>query len=112
MTRTRIITLDGAKIADWDDFHELFVAELGFPDWYGRNLDAWIDVMTYLDTDRETTRVFIEPGETITLKIQNWERLRDERPDILTALVECSAFVNYRKLEGGEDPYLLLAFFQ
>jgi RNAse (barnase) inhibitor barstar len=27
-------------------FHEAFASALGFPSWYGRNMDAWIDCMS------------------------------------------------------------------
>jgi hypothetical protein len=112
MIKTHVIEIDGAKISGWDDFHDLFADRLGFPTWYGRNLDAWIDLMTYLEFDRETTKVVLEPGETMVFRISNWERLRDERPEIFTALVECSAIVNHRTMEAGEHPYLVIAFSQ
>lgn len=31
------------RITDWHTFHEVFAATLGFPDYYGRNMNAWID---------------------------------------------------------------------
>jgi RNAse (barnase) inhibitor barstar len=38
------------KIIDWTSFHDVFQHTLGFPDFYGRNMDAWIDCMTCVDT--------------------------------------------------------------
>jgi len=43
------IQIDGSKITDWDSFHDHFSEALGFPGFYGRNMDAWNDCMTSLD---------------------------------------------------------------
>ena len=32
-----------ADIKDWDTFHHTFARTLGFPDFYGRNMNAWVD---------------------------------------------------------------------
>lgn len=39
-------------MVDKDGFHRFFSDLLGFPDYYGANMNAWIDSMTYLD-DKE-----------------------------------------------------------
>jgi RNAse (barnase) inhibitor barstar len=44
-----IVRIDTTKIRDWASFHEVFSEAFGFPDFYGRNMDAWIDCMTSLD---------------------------------------------------------------
>jgi len=45
--KTMVITIPADQIKDWDSFH--FQATVGFPDYYGRNMDAWIDCMTHID---------------------------------------------------------------
>ena len=37
------VKIDCNKIKDWDSFHDIFAKEFGFPDFYGRNMDAWKD---------------------------------------------------------------------
>ena len=37
--------------ADRSGVHDVFADTLGFPDVYGRNLDAWIDCLTERDED-------------------------------------------------------------
>ena len=39
----KIILIDGTRIDDIDDLHDEFSKVLGFPDWYGRNMDALYD---------------------------------------------------------------------
>ncbi len=45
------------QITDWDTFHDAFAATLGFPGFYGRNMDAWIDCVTSVDRDDGMTAV-------------------------------------------------------
>jgi hypothetical protein len=42
-------TIDLRDITDTASFHAVFAETLGFPFYYGRNMDAWIDCMTSLD---------------------------------------------------------------
>ena len=43
------VRIDTNRIRDWDSFHTVFADAFGFPSFYGRNMDAWIDCMSYLD---------------------------------------------------------------
>jgi len=108
----RTVKIDSAKILDKDGFHRFFSDLFGFPDYYGANMNAWIDCMTYLD-DKEsgmTTKINVKKGELIVLQLENTEVLKKHAPDIYTDLIECSAFVNYRRIEVGEAPLIILAF--
>jgi RNAse (barnase) inhibitor barstar len=44
-----VVRLDCDRITDWESFHAVFAEVFGFPSFYGRNMDAWIDCMSYLD---------------------------------------------------------------
>ena len=44
-----VIALDTGRITDRDTFHTVFAEAFGFPDFYGRNMNAWIDCITCLD---------------------------------------------------------------
>ena len=57
-------TLYGARIADLEALHTALAEGLGFPVWYGRNLDALYDLLT-------------EPMEPTTLTIYGWNALAD-----------------------------------
>ena len=110
VAKGRVIAVDGDRIVDWDSFHDAMSEAFAFPAWYGRNMDAWIDLMTRLDEDRATTGFFVEPGEIVTIDLKNGRGLRARCREIYDALVESSAFVNRRRLESGGTAYLCLAF--
>jgi len=40
-----IVILDGARISCVEDMHSVFADSLGFPEYYGRNLDALHDLL-------------------------------------------------------------------
>jgi hypothetical protein len=110
--QTRVVKIDGSAIRDWETFHDVFAAALGFPGFYGRNLDAWIDCLTNAD-DGEAGLVAhpVPEGSVLTLQIENVDTLATRCPEQYNALVECAAFVNWRRLERGEGPVLALSFF-
>src|SRR3984957_5737806 len=64
-----VVKLDMRHITDWDTFHAVFAKAFGFPDFYGRNMNAWIDCMTDLDDlEGRMTSVHVEPGQIVTLQ--------------------------------------------
>ena len=96
-------------MVDWPSFHDVFQRELGFPDFYGRNMNAWIDCVTSVDTPSDgMTTVTVQPGEILVLRIDEPFEFRGRCPEQYDALVECTAFVNYRRVEIGEPPVLAL----
>jgi RNAse (barnase) inhibitor barstar len=110
MAAGRVVGIAGDRIADWGSFHDLFAEAFEFPAWYGRNRSAWIDLMTYLDDDQDTTGVFVAPGETVTINLTGAKALRARHHELYDALIECVAFVNWRRIEIGGTAYLCLAF--
>jgi hypothetical protein len=107
----KIIVVDTSQIVDWESFHDVFATAFGFPSYYGRNLDAWIDCMTYLnDPAGSDTVIHAEAGQVLTLHLQHMSEFSRRCPDISAALVDCSAFVNYRLIEQGNPPTLALAW--
>lgn len=105
----RVISIPTNEIVDWETFHTVFQQALGFRDYYGRNMDAWIDCLTYAD-DPNSGMIgpAVQPGELLTLRIDDAAGLRARCPDQYHALIECSAFVNFRRIEIGDDPVLAL----
>ena len=98
--------LDATAITDWDSFHTESQRAFGFPDFYGRNLDAWHDCLTYLD-DR-MSRFDLAADETLTIEVRGAHDFAQRCPQIAAALMEAVAFVNYRNLESGAPARLLL----
>jgi hypothetical protein len=109
---TKNVQIEGRKITDWGSFHDLFSKTLGFPAFYGRNMNAWNDCMTSLDapTDGLST-VHVASGDVLVLCISGATDLKKRCPEIYEALVECSAFVNYRRIEMGEQAIHAVSFY-
>jgi len=107
----RRVKIDCEGIRDWDSFHDTFAAGFGFPEFYGRNMNAWIGCMSYLDDPNSgMTKVTCDKGDYGLLELENTQRLRKEHPDLYEAIVACSAFVNWRCVEAGRTPLLMLSF--
>lgn len=105
----KVLIIPTSQITDWNSFHDVFEQALGFPSFYGRNMDAWIDCMTYLDDpEAGMTAVTVRAGGIIILRIENASEFRTRCPEQYEALVECSAFVNWRRVENGHSPVLAL----
>lgn len=105
-----IVDIPVSGIVDWDTFHDVFGAALGFPSFYGRNMDAWIDCLTYRDEDDGLASVVVAPGDVLTLQLDEGRTFARRCPEQYTALIECAAFVNWRRIEAGDRPILALSF--
>lgn len=109
---TKNVSIDTSRISDWDSFHDSFADTFGFPGFYGRNMDAWIDCMTCLDEPNSgMTSVHVAPGDVVVLCISGVNDFRKRCSEIFDALVECSSFVNYRRIEKGAPAVLALSFY-
>ncbi len=107
--QTTVITIAADQIKDWVSFHSVFQATLGFPDFYGRNMDAWNDCMTYIDDPGSgLTGIIVAEGELVALRIDDAPDFERRCPDQYQALIECTAFVNYRRMHRGAEPVLTL----
>ena|SRR5690349_4143942 len=108
-----VIKLDADRITDWKTFHDVFAEIFGFPDFYGRNLDAWIDCMSSLDVQEDAmTTVKAPPGGAVVLQLEGVDDFVRRCPEQYEALVECAAFVNWRNLEAGRQAVLALAYYK
>lgn len=107
--RATIIRINADEIMDWDSFHTVFKRDLGFPDFYGENMNAWIDCMTDIDDPGAGMTTFtINDDELAVLEVRGIRSFRERCPEQYAALVECSAFVNYRRIDVGQRAILSL----
>ena len=91
--------VDANNIVDWKSFHKEFRNELKFPDYYGENMDAWIDCVDEISENSD-----------VVIRIKNTQNLKNKNPEILNSLIECSEFVNTRKINQGEKNRVILDF--
>lgn len=104
----RTVTIDCRTIRDWETFHEAFQQAFGFPGWYGRNLNAWIDCMSGLD-DAGMSDFITSPGEIVLLHLSHANDLKQVAPEILNATLEMAAFCNWRRIDAGQPPLLMVS---
>ncbi|MBW4474491.1 MAG: barstar family protein [Stenomitos rutilans HA7619-LM2] len=105
----KLIRIDTNSIRDWQSFHQVFKKTFGFPDYYGANGNAWIDCMTYVDdADLGMSHITVEKGEILILEVPDSEKFRENCPDIFEDLTANTAFVNWRRVELGDQPVLAL----
>ena len=106
-----LVRIDGAQLRDWDSFHSLFASAFGYPCFYGRNMDAWIDCMSTLDDPvAGLTRIHMQPGAMVTVQIEHATAFAARGAEQYRALVECTACVNERRALEGLPPLLALTF--
>jgi hypothetical protein len=91
----------------------VFAEAFGFPAFYGRNMNAWIDCMTSLDDPAAgMSKVHAQPGGVLVLALDEVKEFAARCPEQYDAVVECSAFVNWRRIERGAPPVLALSFYK
>jgi hypothetical protein len=72
-------------------------------------MDAWNDCMTSLDApENGMSSVTVPRGGLVILAIDAADDFKKRCPEQYDALIEGSAFVNYRRMEIGEPPVIAL----
>lgn len=102
------VQLDGAALTDWDAFHAVSKAAFGFPDFYGNNMNAWVDCLSYLRDDDAMSSFRLQPDEMLSIELLHADCLRQQAPQILEELEFCIAALNERYADYGEKPALEL----
>jgi hypothetical protein len=109
----KTVTIKASKILNWEEFHAYFSDLFGFPDFYGKNMNAWIDCITYLDDPRSgmNSKISVASNDLIVFEIDDAKLLKEQAEDIYLSLIECCAFVNHRRMESGGNPLIVVSFF-
>ncbi len=94
------VAIDFKEITDWKSFHHSFKEAMGFPAFYGNNMNAWIDCMSYIDDpEAGMSSITVAPGESLEITAHGIEFAYQKCPDVLQAFLECTAAVNQRFIE-------------
>jgi hypothetical protein len=104
------VQINTKQITDRASFHQICKEAFGFSDFYGNNMNAWIDCLSYLEEDDGMTKFCVEKDEILHIEINETEDFNKRQPEIFDALIECTAFVNQRYLETGNKPRIALLF--
>jgi hypothetical protein len=103
-----MLTLDGERIRDWGSFHDECQREFGFPEFYGRNMNAWVDCLSYLRDEDGMSKFRLDPDEVLEIEVVHADMLRALKPEILEDLEFCVEAINERYEDYGELPALKL----
>ena len=107
-----IVKVDTRRIKDETTFHDTFAELFGFLEGYGRNMNAWIDCMTCLDQPADgMTTIHAPPGGVVVIQLDYVDDFVARCPDLYDEIVECSALVNFRRIDMGNEPVLALSFY-
>jgi RNAse (barnase) inhibitor barstar len=105
-----IIRIDARRLTDAAGLHSTLAEAFGFPEFYGKNLDALIDCLTHLDDWKAgMSRVQVLPGEVAVLVLEHTAGLNKKAAEQVRALADAVAFVNWRRLDRGHPAVLALA---
>jgi Barstar (barnase inhibitor) len=106
-----LIRVDARRLTDSAGLHAALSEAFGFPDSYGKNLDALVDCLTHLDDPRAgMSRVQVFPGQVALLVLDHADAKAKPQAAQVRALVDAVAFVNWRRLEKGQPPVLAVAY--
>ena len=105
------ISIDFSTINDWQSFHLQFKAKMGFPGFYGNNMNAWIDCMSSIDAPSDgMSKVTVSANKPLEIVVNNIEKAIKTCPDVVHGFVECAAFVNQRFIATTSATRLKLIF--
>jgi len=96
------VRLETSKISNWDSFHATCREAFGFPEFYGMNMNAWIDCLTYLDEGDGMSGFHLAPGEKLHIEITDTELFSSRLPEIFSTLIDCTAFCKRSLYRGGQ----------
>ena len=98
-----------AQISDRESFHDVFARVLGFPQYYARNMDAWVELVSTIDT-ASATAIQVGRKGVLTLALDGAEGFRVEHPDLWDELIDSAGSVNFRRIVRGEPAVVALAY--
>jgi RNAse (barnase) inhibitor barstar len=85
------IGLDFSSIVDWQTFHAQFKQKMGFPDFYGNNMNAWIDCMSSIDAPSDgMCKVTVGKNQALEIVANGTEKAVKTCPDVLPSSINDS----------------------
>jgi hypothetical protein len=102
------VTLETHEIRDFASFHDWCAKAFGFPNFYGRNMNAWVDCLSYLSAGDGMSSFQLSQNEHLFVHVPEFEAFSKRVPEVSSALLECTAAVNRRYVEANDAPRLVL----
>ncbi len=89
----KVVDIDITGIKNRKSFHDTFSSLFDFPDYYRMNMDDLVNEPTLLD-------------------FGDCRNMNPAQLEIADSVLDCAAFVNFRKVERGSQPQLLVSLFK
>lgn len=100
------LTIDFSKLETMEDFHNEMKVLFGFPDFYGKNINAFIDCLTSLRYPEDgMTSLTLEKDEVLLLEVNN---LNYENYEMVVTFFSSIQFVNYRCSYSKEKESIII----
>jgi len=105
------VSINTDRIVDWDSFHDIFSETFRFPEFYGRNMEAWIDCMSKLHHPiANMGGLDVDQSDSVIIELLNSFSFVTNHPKIFNTLLECTTFANKRFIENKSREQILFAF--
>jgi hypothetical protein len=101
------VVLETEAIEDFETFHTVCARAFGFPGFYGRNMNAWIDCLSYLLESDGMSSFVLGSDEQLFIVVPDFESFAKRASEVSAAMLECAAFVNRRYVSSGDKPRLV-----
>jgi RNAse (barnase) inhibitor barstar len=102
------VRLNGELLTDWDAFHTISQEVFGFPVFYGRNISAWIDCLSYLRDEDSMSSIRLGDDELLSIELSHSDLVLQRFPELIEELQFCVEMINERYDDYGEKPALRL----
>ena len=102
------VVLDGKQLVTWDGFHTECADGLGFPEFYGRNRDAWIDCVS--DIGGGLMRAELQAEAEFLIVIESSAAWAAAAPEIVIEFVQLLEAVHMRLREAGSMKQIGVVF--
>ncbi|BES86841.1 hypothetical protein PEC302107_30640 [Pectobacterium araliae] len=100
------VKIDFAKIKTLDDFYNELSDLFGFPDFFGRNINALIDCLFSLRyPEDEMTKITVSTSEYLLIELYNFSLTTEEIKETLIITIEN---VSLKCKEKGQEPSIVL----
>ncbi|MGF1788920.1 barstar family protein [Photobacterium swingsii] len=101
------VIIDFNEIESWKSFHFVFSEIMGFPDFYGENMDAWIDCMSNIDDpEAGMSAIVVKSNENLDMIVLGMSNALKNTPEIFQCFFECTVAVNQRFIETDSETRL------
>ena len=100
-----IVDVPVSRVHDWPSFHDVFAQTLGFADYYGRNKNAFTDILQY--PQAHDVEVDVPPGGTLVLRLdEDAQHFQRRCPEQCRFLFEAAASLTEGAIQALTQPGL------